>query len=382
MPSTDAQAGPLAGVAVAITADRKGPELQASLRRLGADVVWGSTMRSLPPEADHLLVAETAALLAAQPTWFAVSTGSGLRAWLAAAEQVGTGEDVTSLLQHAKVVARGAKSHGALRAIGVRPVFVSTKETMDDVTSWLSDQMARTELLGAQVHGGEVIGTLDNLRHRVGGVLTVAPYRWVLPADLAAAELVVDRIIDGKVQVFAQTSAPSCRNLFAVAAAMGQRTELIQALRGDVCIAAVGPVTARAFEEVGIAVDLMPQRPRTADLLRAITHWATLRDQHRQHPQPAGESIELVPAANAVRIGPNVIRLGKQEFAVLAAMVRRPHVVMKPDELALQAWGHRQPDDVKKIRHEIARIRKKLGDNADRLETVRSIGYRYRPPAT
>jgi uroporphyrinogen-III synthase len=378
---TDARAGPLAGVTVAITADRKGPELRSSLQRLGAEVVWGSTMRALPPEADHLLAAETAALLAAKPTWFAVSTGSGLRAWLAAAGHIGTGGDVTSLLRNAKVVARGAKSHGALRAIGVRPVFVSAKETMDDVTSWLSDHMARADLLGAQVHGGEVIGTLDNLRHRIGGVLTVAPYRWVLPADLAAAELVVDRIIDGKVQVLAQTSAPSCRNLFAVAAATGRRTELIQALRGDVCIAAVGPVTARAFEEVGIAVDVMPQRPRTADLLRAITHRAILRDQDRQVPETTGDVIELVPAANAVRIGPNVIRLGKQEFAVLAAMVRRPHVVMKPDELALQAWGHRQPDDVKQIRHEIARIRKKLGDSADRVETVRNVGYRYRPPA-
>ena len=381
MPGTDEQAGPLAGVTVAITADRKGPELQASLQRLGADVVWGSTMRALPPEADGLLAAETAALLSAQPAWFAVSTGSGLRAWLAAAEHAGTGDDVTGLLRNAQVVARGAKSHGALRAVGVEPVFVSAKETMDDVTSWLTEHMTRTEVLGAQVHGGEVIGTLDNLRHRVGGVLTVAPYRWVLPADLAAAELVVDRIIDGNVHVFAQTSAPSCRNLFAVAAAMGRRTELIQALRGEICIAAVGPVTARAFEEVGIAVDLMPQRPRTADLLRSITHWATRRDQRRQAPEYAGEGMELVPAANAVRIGPNVIRLGKQEFAVLAAMVRRPLVVMRPEELALQAWGHRQPDDVKQIRHEIARIRKKLGPRADQVETVRNIGYRYRPPA-
>lgn len=381
MSTAEAQPVPLTGVTVAITADRKGPELQASLQRLGAEVVWGSTMRALPPEADELLVAETAALLAAQPTWFAVSTGSGLRAWLAAADHAGTGKEVTGLLQNAKVVARGAKSHGALRAIGVRPVFVSAKETMDDVTSWLSDHMDRVELLGAQVHGGEVIGTLDNLRHRIGGVLTVAPYRWVLPADLAAAELVVDQIIDGKVQVFAQTSAPSCRNLFAVAAAMGRRAELIQALRGEVCIAAVGPVTARAFEEVGIPVDLMPQRPRTADLLRAITHWATLRQQRPHEPAPTAEGIELVPGANAVRIGPNVVRLGKQEFAVLAAMVRRPHIVMKPDELALQAWGHRLPDDVKQIRHEIARIRKKLGDNADLVETIRNIGYRYKPPA-
>jgi uroporphyrinogen-III synthase len=369
---------PLAGVTVAITADRKGPELQASLQRLGAEVVWGSTMRALPPEADELLAAETAALLTAAPVWFAVSTGSGLRAWLSAADESGTGQDVRRLLLNSRVVARGAKSHGALRAIGVTPVFVSAKETMDDVTSWLAEHVGRTELVGAQVHGGEVIGTLDTLRHRVGGVLTVAPYRWVLPAELAAAERVVDRIVDGSVEVFLQTSAPSCRNLFAVAAAMSRRAELIQALRGEVCVAAVGPVTARAFEEVGIPVDLMPQRPRTADLLRAVTRWASAR-AHAE--PPVGEGIELVPGANAVRIGPNVVRLGKQEFAVLAAMVRRPQIVMKPDELALQAWGHRMPDDVKQIRHEISRIRRKLGEHADQVETIRNIGYRYKPPA-
>lgn len=38
-----------------------------------------------------------------------------------------------------------------------------------------------------QVHGGETVGSLDALR-RVGiKILTVAPYRWTLPEDLAPA---------------------------------------------------------------------------------------------------------------------------------------------------------------------------------------------------
>ena len=92
MSATEQRARPLAGITVAITADRKGSELQSSLQRLGAVVVWGSTMRALPPEVDELLAAETAALLAAKPAWFAVSTGSGLRAWLTASENRGNGD--------------------------------------------------------------------------------------------------------------------------------------------------------------------------------------------------------------------------------------------------------------------------------------------------
>jgi uroporphyrinogen-III synthase len=371
----------LGGVCVAITADRRGAELRTSLVRLGADVVWGSTMRAVLPEADSELINETDRLLEAAPDWFAVSTGSGLRSWLEAAHAVGRGEAVEAMLRETRTVARGAKSHGALRALGIEPLFVSAKETMDDVCSWLGDHTDNSTRLGVQVHGGEVIGTLDQLRPEIRGVYTVAPYRWVLPPDTGPAEAVVRRIVDGQVDVVAQTSAPSARNLVMVADRIGLRAELIEALRGPVCIAVVGSVTARAFEEIGVCVDVMPKRPRTADLLRVIAHWA---EHRRSEAQDGGQvptaAFELVPDAAVVRIGPKVVRLGSLEFAVLAALVRRPGVVLFPEELALQAWGHRTPDDATQVRHQISRIRRKLGEHGSMVETVRSVGYRYSRP--
>lgn len=376
----------LDGVRVAITADRRGGELASSLERLGAQVTWGSTMTAVPPEQDSLLEGETRALLAARPTWLAVSTGSGLRAWLQATEGFGLRDEVDALLRETPTVARGSKSHGALRGLGVEPRFVSPKETMDDICSWLAQRLQPADVVAAQVHGGEVIGTLDALRPRVAAVLTVAPYRWVLPDDVGPARRVVDRIVAGQIDVLAETSAPSVRNLFAVAAGMGARAELMRALREDVCIACVGAVTARAFEEVGIGVDVMPTRPRTADLLRSIAHWAGTRVRAELLQAGAGGSdvlettaVELVPGASAVRLGPAIVRLGRQEFEVLAALVRRPGVVIRPEDLALQAWGHRAPDDASQIRHSIARIRRKLGAQAACLQTVRNVGYRYEP---
>jgi uroporphyrinogen-III synthase len=345
-------------------------------------------MTAVPPEQDSLLEVETRAILAATPTWLAVSTGSGLRAWLQAAERFTLREQVEDLLRRTRTVARGSKSYGALRALAIEPEFISPKETMDDVCSWLAERVRGSDVLAAQVHGGEVIGTLDALRPQLSAVLTVSPYRWVLPDDTAPARRVVEQILAGNVDVLAETSAPSVRNLFVVADGMGCRAELLRALRSQVCVASVGSVTARAFEEVGIPVDLMPTRPRTADLLRSIVHWAATRDLREIQTAPADVegttsalSLELVPGAAAVRIGPLVIRLGRQEFAVLAALVRRPGVVIRPEELALQAWGHRAPDDATRIRHHIARIRRKLADQAASVQTVRSVGYRYQPTA-
>jgi uroporphyrinogen-III synthase len=372
----------LGNVRVAITADRRGAELRQSLVRLGADVVWGPTMRAVSPEADSELIEETDRLLAADPDWFAVSTGSGLRSWLSAAHADGRGGAVEAMLRGTRTVARGAKSHGALRALGIEPVFVSAKETMDDVCSWLGEHVTPRTRLGVQVHGGEVIGTLDRLRPSVSGVYPVSPYRWLLPEDMAPAEHVVREILSGRIDVLAQTSAPSARNLVRVADQMGVRDELVEVLRGPLCVAVVGSVTARAFEEIGVGVDVMPMRPRTADLLRMIAYWAQSRPQGAPaSAEVPGMGLELVPDAAVVRIGPKVVRLGSQEFAVLAALVRRPGVVLRPEELALQAWGHRTRDDATQIRHQISRIRRKLGDHATSVQTVRNVGYCYvRPP--
>jgi uroporphyrinogen-III synthase len=370
----------LDGIRVGITAARKGPELAAAFERSGALVAWGPTLATVPPEEDPLLAGETSSILAAGPGWVVVSTASGLQAWLDAADQHGRHGDVTDLLRTARVVARGAKGLGALRAVGVSPEFVSPQETMDDVCSWLADRTGPGDVMAVQVHGGEVVGTLSRLRRQVAQVLLVAPYRWVLPADLAPAQDLVRQFADGSIDVLACTSAPCVRNLFLVAAGIGAHDALVGALRERVCVAAVGQVTARAFEEAGVGVNVMPDRPRSGDLIRAVRQWAS---RWQDTPAEAGSNgpLELVPGAHAVRIGAQVVVLGRQEFAVLAAMVRRPGVVIRPGSLAVEAWGHRAPENPGPVKHQVARIRRKLGGYSGCVQTVRGVGYRYAPLA-
>ncbi len=370
----------LLGIRVGITASRKGHELAAAFERQGALVAWGSTLATVPPERDPLLVGETTDILCATPAWVVVSTATGLEAWLNAADRLGRCHEVISILRHAQVVARGAKGLGALRALEIEPVFVSPQETMDDVCSWLSERMSPGDVLAVQVHGGEVVGTLDQLRRGGVQVLTVAPYRWVLPADRGPAEDLVGQLTDGSVDVLACTSAPCVRNLFLVASGLGADDALTRSLRQRVCIAAVGPVTARAFEECGVGVNVMPDRPRTGDLVRAVRQWATRWVAVPDEAEATGP-LELVPGAHAVRIGAQVVVLGKREFAVLAAMVRRPGVVIRPGRLAVEAWGHRAPDDAGAVKHQVARIRRKLGRYGPCVATVRNVGYRYAPLA-
>jgi uroporphyrinogen-III synthase len=359
------------GLRVGITADRKGRELYDALTRRGADVTWGPTLRVLPPDRDDLLVRETDALLAGRPAYLVVSTATGLAAWLDALDRRRHAL-VYDLLRRTPVAARGAKAAGGLRTVGVQPVFVSPRETTDDVVSWLLPHVPAGAVVGVQVHGGESLGSLDPLRRRGVDVSTVAPYRWALPHDIAPARALVQRLAEGGLDLLACTSAPAVRNLFSVARSEGRADDVRAALRESVAAAAVGPVTAVAFEEEGVPVAVMPTRARTGDLVRAVAGFAERRES-------VDGPLELVPSARAVRMGNRVVVLGSLEFDVLAALVRRPGVVCRPGTLALAAFGHAMPTDSTAVRHHVSRIRRKLGPYGDRVETVRGVGYRYRP---
>ncbi|MDP1807049.1 MAG: hypothetical protein Q8K72_17875, partial [Acidimicrobiales bacterium] len=80
----------LAGHRVGITADRRAEEQGELLRRMGAEVLHGPVLRTLPLGDEGPMRQATDELLAHRPTITILSTGIGLRSWVGAAETWGT----------------------------------------------------------------------------------------------------------------------------------------------------------------------------------------------------------------------------------------------------------------------------------------------------
>lgn len=367
----------LDAVRIGVTSGRKGTELVEALERHGADVTHGPTLTTAAPRSDHQLRAEMDAILAASPDWLVASTGTGMRAWGEAADAHGTGAALRALVATTPAVARGPKALGGLRSLGGDACFVSPQETDADVARWLADRVRPGQRVAVQVHGADTGSAYAGLPAAGVEVLCASTYRCVLPADLEPAHRLVRMAVDGELDVIVATSSPAVTNLFAIAAQAGLARILASALHGSVAAAAVGPVTARAFETAGAPVAVMPARYRTADLIRALQGWA----QRRALTGTAdADGIELSPASCIARCGPLAVPLGPREFAVLSALVRRPEIVCTPAQIAREAWGHQQPDDPSLVKHQISRLRRKLGPAGALVETVRGVGYRYRPP--
>ncbi len=360
------------GARIAVTGSRRGEQLALALERRGALVLRGATLSGDVPAPDGAILADTATILDADPDWLVATTGVGMRVWAEAAERGGVTDDLRRLVAGTRCVARGAKAVGGLVPLGGRPEWTSPNNTDHDVAAWLRPRVRPGQTVVVQLHGAPS-STYDVLSGWGVDLLTVVPYRWELPADRAPAHAVIRAAIGGELDVITFTSAGAVRNLFVLARDLGGDVEaaLRQALAGGVAVAAVGPVTAEAVEESGGIVTVVPRRWRTGDLVDAVDSWWERRGD-------AGIGLRLDPARSCVGVAGREVDLGPREYAVLAALARRAGVMVRTEELVTEAWGHAAPADATAVKHQVARLRRKLAGDGVVIETVRGVGYRMR----
>ncbi|WP_431036229.1 uroporphyrinogen-III synthase [Streptomyces sp. P6-2-1] len=263
------RAAPLTGFTVAVTADRRAEDLLALLRRRGAHVLHGPAMRTVPLEDDAELRQVTEELIAAPPHIVIGTTAVGLRGWFAAAEGWGVGTGLHEALRGARVLARGPKVKGALRAAGLTEEWSPASESVAEVLDHLRSFALRGARVAVQLHGDPLHDFRTALTEAGADVLAVPVYRWLPPEDPAPLDRLVDAVLAGTVDALPFTSAPAALALIARAQERGVRDQLLRALRESVLVACVGPVTAAPLQALGIPT-VAPDRFRLAPLVDVL----------------------------------------------------------------------------------------------------------------
>jgi two-component system OmpR family response regulator len=91
-------------------------------------------------------------------------------------------------------------------------------------------------------------------------------------------------------------------------------------------------------------------------------------------------SIELDEGLRRVTVDGREVTLSPREFALLECLLRNPGRVMSRDQLLDQAWPFGVAVTLNAVDAYIHYLRDKLGVAAERVETVRGVGYRMRSP--
>ncbi len=89
-------------------------------------------------------------------------------------------------------------------------------------------------------------------------------------------------------------------------------------------------------------------------------------------------SIRLDVPGHRLFLGKEEVALTATEFRLLKLLMERSGRVMTRETLLTEGWGYAQDVDSRTVDTHVRRLRRKLGDEAQRVETVIGVGYRFR----
>jgi uroporphyrinogen-III synthase len=365
--------GPLTGYRVAVTSACRVDELCALLRRHGATVCAAPAIALVDLLDDDELRRHTEALIAHPPDILIATTAIGFRGWIAAADGWGLANDLLAALSGARILARGPKARGALRAGGLPELWSPESESSREVVDYLLESGVAGLRIAVQLHGttdnwDPVPELLDELRAAGAGVVPIRVYRWRTAPPGGEFDQLVNQIAHQQFDAVSFTSAPAVVATLTRAAELGVSDQLLGALRSDVRAMCVGPVTAMPLARLGIPTS-SPQRMRLGALARHIVDELPLLGARTVHA--AGHRIDI--RASCVLVDGVVRPLSPTEMATLRALAQHPGTVVARDELLRVLPGNSSSTHA--VETAVLRLRAALGDK-DIVTTVVKRGYR------
>jgi uroporphyrinogen-III synthase len=364
---------PLTGFRVAVTSARRADELGALLKRRGATVTSAAAIAMVPLPDDDELRTHTEALIDVPPDIVIATTGIGFRGWIAAADGWGLTQELLVALGKARVVSRGPKATGALRAAGLPEEWSPESESSRELLHYLVEGGIAGQRIAVQLHGATddwdpYPEFLDHLRAAGAEVVPIRVYRWNPVPRNGDFDQLVAGIAEEKFDAVSFTSAPAVAAVLMRASEMGIENRVLSAFRTGVHAMCVGPVTARPLVRLGIPTSA-PERMRLGALARHITDELPLLQSRKM--QVAGHLLEI--RGTCVVVDGVVKLLSPAAMATIRALAHQPGTVVSRTDLLRVLPG--SGTDTHAVETAVLRLRTALGDK-NIVSTVVKRGYR------
>jgi uroporphyrinogen III methyltransferase / synthase len=262
---------PLFGRRIVVTRSREqAGDLVDRLEALGAETIGIPTIRILPAEDTALMNAACGA--AHTFHWLVFTSVNGVEYFM---KHFLGRRDIRDL-KDVRICTVGPATTAAMERYGVRVDLTPAEYRGEAVISALmtGDSVRGTRfLLPRSQIARELLA--DELRAAGGDVLEVAAYTTAVTADKTAPD-VYRMLLDRTIDAITFTSASTVRN-FVQLVGEEQASDLLR----STVVAAIGPVTAEAAEQLGIATTVMPSEYTIPALVDALVH------HFNRHPDPA-----------------------------------------------------------------------------------------------
>lgn len=369
-PPTPGGPGPLAGYTVGVTADRRATEQIELLERRGATVVHAPTIRTLPLDDERTLAEATRAVLDGPLDAVVFTTALGARSWVGAAEGLGLDEALLARIAGAELFVRGAKAKGAASTFGL-PVTFTSPTSIGELRDELLARGVAGRRIAVQLDGSGNEPMLADLEAAGATVVPVPVYRWTGPEDPGPAHRLVRAVVDRRVDAVTFTTRTALAQLLAFAEQDDLRDAFLAACNRTTAVVCVGPVCAATARSLGVAQPIEPKRARLGAMVYEFA--SCFADEHRT----------LVAGGHHLRLQGRLVTVDDREplsitdreREVLVALAAAGGRVLSKRDLLGEVWGGGE-HDTHLVEVVIGRLRQRLGDAAEAVETVHRRGYR------
>ncbi len=356
----------LTGCRILVTARRRAHDMGAALTHRGAEVTQVATLGVVPHVDDPALVSRTRELLARGADVLVVTTGTGLRGWLAAADAAGLGPRLVETLAGLRIVARGPKASAALREAGLRGDWVAESETCAELTDFLLAEGVAGKRIVLQHHGAHDPVMEKALLGAGAETVNLEIYRWGCPEDPAAVARAAQDLSAGRYDAAVFTSAPGAVAWLSSLAGSGATDEVRSRVsRGELLLAAVGPVTAEPLAYAGMVASV-PARARLGALVRLVI--TELGDDRHALRTLQGR---LRVRAGSVTLDHRPVQLSPSGLAVMRRLAMTPGHVVTRDELLQVLPGESRDPHTAEVA--VARLRESLRGATGDSRLVRTV---------
>lgn len=186
-------------------------------------------------------------------------TGEGIERLLGFAERAGLRARFLEVLAATQKLCRGPKPKRALRRLDLEAELEAAAPTTRGIIDTLNTLDLRGKRVAVQLYAEANLPELELAFEALGAdVDWVTPYVYASEADDAKVVGLIEELYAGEVDAVAFTSQSQVTRLLKLAAERAM-TDALKAGLERTCVAAVGPVVAKALENAGVRVDTSPE---------------------------------------------------------------------------------------------------------------------------
>jgi uroporphyrinogen-III synthase/DNA-binding Lrp family transcriptional regulator len=189
---------------------------------------------------------------------FEASSNMGLRAKL------------FSALGGVRIVTVGPRTRKTLETCGLTAVATPSNYSSDGIIGEIDKLSLKGKVVAIPRTDKASDYFKTELEKRSIGIFEFTVYETVLPLDKSKVNGLLQDLLRQKVDVITFTSSSTAQNLFDIAKEHHLQNEVRKALNEKVIVVSIGPVTRKTLEDLGVEVDVMPNRFTIEDMVIAL----------------------------------------------------------------------------------------------------------------